>query len=453
MSAPRSSVRVRFPPSPTGFCHVGTARMAILNFLFARKHGGHIVFRSEDTDKERSRPEFESDIIDSFSWLGLSWDEFYRQSERTEKYRSALEQLVAEGRAYVSEEESKKLPGTTVRVIRLKNPGSRITFVDLIRGEITFDTAELGDFVIARAIDDPLYHLAVVVDDADMRITHVIRGEDHISNTPRQILIQEALNLPRPAYAHYPLHLSANRAKLSKRTGDVAVRAYREKGYLPQALFNYLAMLGWTPPSGREILTIEEMMAEFEITDIHKGGAIFDLEKLRWYNRQYLHLLSSEEFSSQMSEVLRHALEERGLSSDDTVAAKLVPIVRERVSVWDELRTLVANGEFDFFFADPRPDTALIPQKGVSREDTVRHLVAIEHMLDEMPATYFEEEERVKPPLWTYATAQGRAAVLWPLRYALTGLERSPDPFTVLSVIGKESALRRIRAAHALLSL
>ncbi len=210
-------VRVRFPPSPTGYCHVGTARMAILNYLFAKNHEGQIIFRSEDTDKERSKREYETDIIDSLTWLHLSWDEFYRQSERTALYRDKLKQLIDEGKAYISEEESKKTAGEKVQVIRFKNPGSKITFNDLIRGEITFDTTDLKDFVIARAEDDPVWHFAVVVDDADMKITHVIRGEDHISNTPRQILIQEALGFPRPAYAHYPLHLATDRSKLSKR--------------------------------------------------------------------------------------------------------------------------------------------------------------------------------------------------------------------------------------------
>ena len=213
------SVRVRFPPSPTGYCHVGTARMAIVNYLFARRRDGVVIFRSEDTDKGRSKPEFEADIMASLHWLGLSWDEFYRQSERTDVYRAAIDTLLAGGKAYISEEESKKEPGVMVRPIRLKNPGTQVTFTDIIRGDITFDTAELKDFVIARSIDDPLYHLAVVVDDADMKISHVIRGEDHISNTPRQILIQEALGYTRPEYAHYPLHLSTERSKLSKRTG------------------------------------------------------------------------------------------------------------------------------------------------------------------------------------------------------------------------------------------
>lgn len=443
-----SIVKVRFPPSPTGYCHVGTARMAILNYLFARKHGGSIVFRSEDTDKERSRAEYEDDIRESLSWLGLSWDEFYRQSERTHVYTTALLQLIREGKAYVSEEESKKEPGVRVRPVRLKNPGTVITFADEIRGEITFDTAELKDFVIARSINDPLYHLAVVVDDHDMGITHVIRGEDHISNTPRQILIQEALGYSRPVYAHYPLHLSADRAKLSKRTGDVAVRSYREKGYLSGALLNYLATLGWTPPSGREILSLDDMVSEFELKDVHKSGAIFDLEKLRWYNRHYLHELSPGEFAAEASIILSEEMHTRGITVTDDLVLKLWPIIRERIGVWEDLREAIRDAEFDFFFKDPVLDSARISQKGVEPNVTLKHLAACAEMLTSVTEEDFTESH-IKDRLWPYATSEGRGAVLWPLRYALSGLEKSPDPFVILGIIGKETALRRIEAARS----
>ncbi len=448
-----SAVRVRIPPSPTGFCHVGTARMAILNYLFARKHKGQIIFRSEDTDKERSKPEFEADIIESLTWLELSWDEFYRQSERIEIYREALQQLIREGKAYVSEEESKKEPGVQVHPVRLKNPGTKITFTDLIRGEITFDTTELGNFVIARAEDDPLYHCAVVVDDAKMGITHVIRGEDHISNTPRQILIQEALGFPRPAYAHYPLHLSTDRAKLSKRTGDVAVREFREKGYLPQALLNYLATLGWSAPSGKEILTLDTMIHEFALEDVHKSGAVFDLEKLRWYNRHYMLALSENEFRAHANSTLKASIEARGLVWSEDIGTSLAPIIRERIAVWDDLKTLVAEGELDFFFADPTLDSARLPQKGVSVEDTLRHLQTAQKLLTELPVEGYSSAESLKKALWDYATEKGRGAVLWPLRYSLTGLERSPDPFVVASAIGREAVLRRIKTALASLAV
>ncbi|MBI5456591.1 glutamate--tRNA ligase [Candidatus Kaiserbacteria bacterium] len=443
------SIRVRFPPSPTGYCHVGTARMAIVNYLFAKKNGGQIVFRSEDTDKERSKKEFEADIIEQLHWLGLGWDEFYRQSERTEIYRKAIHDLIGEGKAYVSEEESKKEPGKMAQVIRLKNPGRTITFTDVVRGDITFDTTELGDFAIARAEDDPLYHLAVVVDDADMGITHVIRGEDHISNTPRQILIQEALGASRPVYAHYPLHLSADRSKLSKRKGDVAVRSYREKGFLSQALLNYLAALGWTPPSGKEILSLTEMIAEFKLEDLHKSGAVFDTEKLRWFNREYLVQLSDDEFTPIAMEWLKKS--HTHLSWNESIAAKIIPSLRERISVWSDIETLASEGDLDYFFTAPTLYGKSIPMKKIDIETTQRHLQHIVSVLQNMPAQFSAEE--IKSALWDYATTEGRGAVLWPLRYVLSGKDKSPDPFFIASVIGKDEALERVNTGiSALLS-
>ncbi|MEK7133930.1 MAG: glutamate--tRNA ligase family protein [Patescibacteria group bacterium] len=435
------NVRVRFPPSPTGYCHVGTARMAILNYLFARKQGGKIIFRSEDTDKERSKREFEADIMESITWLGLSWDEFYRQSERTAVYRAALERLIGEGKAYVSEEESKKEPGVMVKPVRLKNAGKKITFTDLIRGGITFDTTELKDFVIARSIDDPLYHLAVVVDDADMDITHVIRGEDHISNTPRQILIQEALGLPRPAYAHYPLHLSAERSKLSKRTGDVAVRSYREKGYLPEALLNYLSVLGWTPPSGNEILSLEEMITEFELRDIHKSGAVFDIEKLNWFNHSYLARLSIGEY------------EQRLVEFAGAKGSKLPDIERISHDLQQRGRTLeealqLYEDEYKGLQSAPRYDVALLLRGAKVDAGTVKkHLQFTSTALGAVPDDMEFSAERVKKEIFDYATEHGRGSVLWPLRVALTGREKSPDPFTVAGYLGKEETLRRINNA------
>jgi len=437
-------VRVRYPPSPTGFCHVGTARMALLNFLFAKKHGGAIVFRVEDTDKERSKKEYEDDIIESFRWLGLSWDEFYRQSERTEVYREAIKDLIDTNKAYVSEEESKKEPGEKVRVVRLRNPGTRITFVDIIRGEISFDTTELGDFTIARNLEAPLYHLSVVVDDEAMGITHIIRGEDHISNTPRQILIQEALGYSRPQYAHYPLHLAMDRSKLSKRKGDVAIRDYRGKGYLPEALRNYLANLGWTPPSEREILTLDEMVAEFELTDVHKSGAVFDVEKLRWFNREYLLQLSEDTFQKESIFKLRETLTARGVKWDERIASSLAPILRERISTWGDIHTLAVEGEFDYFFTNPHIDPVLVPGKRSDAETATKHLTKIKKMLSTLSVREFANAESIKASVWEYATKEGRGSVLWPFRYALTGRERSPDPFIVAALIGREAVLERI---------
>jgi glutamyl-tRNA synthetase len=422
--------------------------MAILNYLYAKKHGGAIVFRSEDTDKARSKIEFEEDIKEQLHWLGLSWDEFYRTSELVGDHAAAMQKLVDEDKAYVSTEESKKEPGTMVQVVRLRNPGKSVTFTDEIRGDITFDTTELGDFAIGRAIDDPLYHLAVVVDDATHGITHVIRGEDHISNTPRQILIQEALGYPRPVYAHYPLHLGADKSKLSKRTGDVAVRSYREKGFLSKALFNYIAMLGWTPPSEREIMSKDEMIQEFELSDLHKSGAVFDMEKLRWFNRQYLLELPEEAFAGGALERMKSALESRGIAFDESTATRILPVVKERISVWEDINEMAAEGELDFFFATPILDASQIPGKQGSAEEAVEHLAALHSTLSAVSDEIFADTERLKGTVWDYATEKGRGAVLWPLRYALSGRAKSPDPFTIASIVGKEATLDRIKSAR-----
>ena len=445
-----SSVRVRFPPSPTGYCHVGTARMAILNYFFAKKNGGTIIFRSEDTDKARSKLEYEEDIKEQLKWLGLSWDEFYRTTELVETHTSALQKLVTEGKAYISKEESKKEPGVLIELVRLRNPGKSVTFTDLIRGDITFDTTELGDFAVARAIDDPLYHLAVVVDDAQQGVTHVIRGEDHISNTPRQILIQEALDYDRPHYAHYPLHLGADKSKLSKRSGDVAVRSYREKGFLPEALLNYIALLGWTPPSQKEILSLEEMIAAFAIEDLHKSGAVFDVEKLRWFNRQYLLKQPEEEFMKALFAIMKINFEERGVLWDDKKALHLMPLLRERISVYEDARLLIREGELDFFFMHPALEVAKIPERKSSSTEAKEHLAYISRIFAALPDADFKEAS-LKAALWDYATEKGRGAVLWPLRYTLSGRDKSPDPFAIAEILGRKTTLERVRGAQALL--
>ena len=444
-------MRVRIPPSPTGLCHVGTARTALLNFLFARKNDGQLIMRIEDTDKERSTAEFEKDIIDSISWLGVRWDEFYRQSERGDIYRKHLRKLIDSGKAYESEEESKKDAGKVVHVIRLKNPGSKITFADLIRGDITFDTKELGDCVVARTVDDSLYHFAVVVDDYEMRISHVIRGEDHISNTPRQILIQEALGFGRPSYAHFPLNLAADRSKLSKRNADVSIKSYIEKGYLPDAMINYLAIIGWTPPSGKEILSLREMIEEFDISGIHKSGSVFDNNKLRWFNRQYLQKIPRERFADEALKILKRSLSNRGIEWNPTVGAALTPLFGERTSVWDDIRVQVDEGEFDFFFSDPKLNADLIPDKKSTPSEALKHLTVLNSLFSSASIDSFDSPDSIRQIVLDYGTKEGRGAVLWPLRYSLTGRIRSPDPFVVASIIGKTPTRQRIASAIEML--
>lgn len=439
-----NKVITRFPPSPTGYCHVGTARMAILNYLFARKHGGIIIFRSEDTDKERSRREYEEDIIEQLHWLGLSWDQFFRTSELVGDHIEAIGTLIKADKAYISEEESKKEKGKIVEVVRLRNPGKVVTFTDVIRGDITFDTTELGDFAIARAVDDPLYHLAVVVDDAKERVTHVIRGEDHISNTPRQILIQEALGYERPVYTHYPLHLGSDKSKLSKRTGDVAVRSYREKGFLPEAMLNHIAVLGWTPPSGKEVLSLEEMIHEFALEDLHKSGAVFDIEKLKWFNRMYIAQLSFEEFESRLTLFM----DERGIAPP-THLRHVIPLLHERSETLAESVALL--GEYDFINHNVSYDRDLLLKGARTDQASVeRHLLRLKELISAIDGLF--DADAVKAAIFPYATKEGRAAVLWPLRVALSGKEESPDPFTIASLIGQNNTLVRIDNAIATLT-
>ncbi len=271
------TVITRFPPSPTGYLHIGRARTALFNYIFARQNAGKMIFRFEDTDAVRSKKEFEEIMTESLVWLGISWDNkvIEKQTERLEKYKEYLRKLVEENKAYISKEkilEGDKA-GQENEVVRFRNPNKKITFKDLIRGDITIDTTDLEDFIIARNIDSPLYHLAVVIDDFEMGITHIIRGEDGISNTPRQILIQEAIGAPLPIYAHLPLILAADRSKLSGRHGAVSVTEYKVEGYLAEAMVNYLALLGWNPGTDQEIFSMDELTKVFDISKVQKAGA------------------------------------------------------------------------------------------------------------------------------------------------------------------------------------
>lgn len=438
----KESVKVRIPPSPTGNLHIGTARVAIFNFLFAKKNKGLIVLRLEDTDIERSTKEFEDNILESLEWLGITYDEFYRQSERTKIYTNHINKLLDSGKAYLSKEQKKDGGGET-EVVRMKNPGQKITFTDVVRGEVTFDTKELGDFVIARAIDDPLYHLAVVVDDFEMGITHVIRGEDHISNTARQILIQQGIGAPRPIYAHIPLIFSSDRSKLSKRHGATAITDYRDKGFLPQAMVNYLAFLSWNPGGEQEIYSVAELIHEFDITKVQKGGAVFNEEKLRWFNREYLLRMDA----SETAKIIIDKLSSKKLFSDKRTLDILVSLIKERIHVWSDIDKLINDKEFDYFFVEPEYETGLLLWKNEKDLETVkRHLELVLKKLALISEKNFNSEN-IKNAIWDYAEKEGRGNVLWPLRVALTGKDKSPDPFTVAVILGKEKSEKRIQSA------
>ncbi len=328
MKSRNKKVIVRMAPSPTGSFHIGTARTALFNYIFAKQKKGKFILRMDNTDEERSTKEFEDNILGSFSWLNFEYDELYHQSDRKELYKSYLKKMLSNGSAYLSKEESKE-EGQRLEVIRFENPNEKVVFEDIIRGQVEFDTTDLGDFIVAKSVEEPLYHLASVVDDLEMKVTHVIRGEDGLSNTPRQILIQRAIGAPRPLYAHLPLILATDKSKLSKRKHgeSVSLDYYRQKGYLPEAVINYLALLGWNPGTNKEIFTLEELIKEFDISQVHKGGAIFDEKKLEWVNKQHINLLSpgeklkiiAKDFDAKIIPKLDRAKIWKGIGAEETL--------------------------------------------------------------------------------------------------------------------------------------
>ncbi len=441
-------VVTRFAPSPTGYMHMGGVRTALFAYLFARKNGGKFILRIEDTDKERSKKEFDNGIIDSMKWLGLSYDEFFRQSERGEIYRKYIEGLVKSGKAFVSKEETS---GEDKRseVIRFKNPNKVIKFTDLIRGEIAFDTTELGDFVIAKSFGEPVFHLALAVDDYEMGITHVVRGDDHISNTPRHILLFEAIGATPPTFAHLPLVLASDHTKLSKRKhGEVvSLEYYRKLGFLSEAVINFMALIGWNPGTDQEIFSLEELVEAFDLSKVQRSGAIFNIEKLNWFNKHYIAKLTPERKLTLVKEFLSekqiHIVEAN---------PKLLEVMLERVSNFGELRDLLNAGEYDYFFGKPVYEKNSLLWKGKGDfAETAKRLAEARKLLEGVPDESFNRVS-VKEVLWPYAEKEGRGEVLWPLRVALSGKEKSPDPFVLAEMLGKEETLRRVGEAIHLLS-
>jgi len=444
MEKPTRNIVTRFAPSPTGVLHIGGVRTALFNYLYAKQHGGTFILRIEDTDKERSKREYEEGIIESFEWLGLPHDAFYRQSDRTEIYREKLRELIDKGLAYEGEENKEG----TGPVIRFKNPNKEIVFDDKIVGTVSFHTEELGDFVIARDIESPIYHFVVVVDDGMMEVTHVIRGQEHLNSTARQILVLEALGYPRPDYAHIPLIMSPRGGKLSKRDPEVmSVMEYKEGGYIQDAILNFLAFIGWNPGDEREILSKEDLVREFSLERVQKSGAAFNSQKLDWINKQYIQKLTDEELFTWVKEFIPEPVFEK-LSSLNT--QKLFRALTERIANFKELRDAALAGDFAYFYAHPdySPDS-LIP-KDSTKEATRLHLTYTKGILSEYTGEF--NAENIKELIWDYATKEGRAQVLWPLRFCLSGKEKSPDPFSIAELIGKESTLSRIQIAIDMLS-
>ncbi len=464
-------IRVRFAPSPTGWISFGNARTALYNWLFARHWGGKFLLRIEDTDEERSKPEFETDLLQGLEWLGLKWDEeIVRQSERRPVYQKYLEKLLANHHAYwcfcseekleaerqsqlasgqpqvysgtcrsIPEKEAEdRIKNGERAVIRLKTPAAKYSFEDLVRGKVEFDSAQFGDVVIAKSLNEPLYNFAVVIDDEFQKITHVIRGEDHLSNTPKQMAIAAALDIKPPHYAHLPLILGPDKKKLSKRYLAAGLREYRAQGYIPEAIINFLVLLGWHPAEDREVLSVAELVKEFALERTQKAGAIFNPEKLDWLNAHYLRNLSVDEFINISQDFWPVGWQEETLR-------KALPLVRERLK---KLSDLPETGGLFFGLPEYVPELLIWKKADLaSAKNALQKLISsLENLAEE------KFSEKAKTEIDALAEKLGRGEVFWPLRVALSGRENSPGPLEILEVLGKAETLRRLKVAQTKLN-
>lgn len=494
---PKKIIRTRFAPSPTGLFHIGSARTALFNLLFAKKYKGKLILRIEDTDLERSDSKYEKDIEESLKWLEINWDEGpniggpfgpYRQSERSEIYNKYISELIDRGCAFYcfhSKEflekeyveqikikenpahycEFRKLPIKDALkrlikeegIVRFKTPQDlKITFTDLIRGEINFNSDALGgDFSLARVKNSkyffPLYNLAVVLDDHLMKISNVIRGEEHISNTPKQILLQQALGFEMVEYAHLPLILAPDKSKLSKRHGAMSVNEYKKMGYLPETIINFLAFLGWNPGTDKELYSLEELIKEFDLSKVQKNGAVFNIEKLDWLNGCYLRKMSIDDLTKKVIAFL----ENEGLISDD------FPVKNEPDSIWEYIKKITAieqprikkineiGERAAYFFKAPDYQSKLLIWRDMLFKDIVVSLNVSFKLLSEINDSNWNKNTLEKFLLKEAERAKNKdkGRLLWPLRVAITGLEKSPGPFEILEILGKKESLERINAA------
>ncbi len=472
------TVRVRVAPSPTGYLHVGNARAALFNWLFARHNEGTFILRVDDTDLERSTPEFETDILASLRWLGLDWDEgvevggphgTYRQSDRLRHYQERAADLVESGAAYYDDRTPEDLeelrnraqrekvhPGHYIRrpatpatggVIRLSVPQDRaVAFRDLVRGSVSFEARDVDDFVILRSDGTPTYHLASTVDDVDYGITHVARGEDLLPSTPKHILLTRALGAEPPTYAHLPLLFGPDGKKLSKRHGETALSHYRDAGYLPDAVFNYLSLLGWSIDGDRTIFTRDEAVEAFDLADVSGNPAVFDPDKLSWMNGEYMRAMDPAEFRALARPHIESAVG-RHLDSQDWARFEAVSdLVQERTRLLPEAGAQVRFLFEDFDVYDATAWDKVMAKDGVGAilDSALERLTAVEDWSSE------SIETALRDMLEGLGIGAGKG--LQPLRVAVTGSSVSPPLFESISALGKEKTLQRLTRARGLLS-
>ncbi len=473
--------RVRFAPSPTGYLHVGGARTALFNWLFARHTGGTFILRIEDTDFERSSEEMVEGILEGMRWLGLTWDEGpFFQSQRLDLYKATAAKIVAGGHAYPcfctkdeleqrrkeaaaggrppmydrrcrripKDEAQARIAAGEAAAMRFAVPeGGSTSFDDAVLGTVEFANAEIEDFVLLRSDGIPTYHLSVVADDIDMRLTHIIRGADHISNTPKQVLQYRALGAELPIFAHVPLILGPDKTRLSKRHGATSVMAYKQMGIVPEAFRNFLSLLGWTPGAikdangkDREVFSSEELIGLFTLDGISKSNAVFDNDKLAWFNAEYIRAMPVE----QLSRCLEPFFEEAGLNASPEKLLAVTPLIRERIKT---LRDAV--GAADFFFVDemaPYDPADLIPQKG----DAALARRILEHTRELLAATAFDHvalEQALREAAVSLGIKTG--PMFQPIRVAVCGRKNAPPLFETMAVLGREICIARIQQAEA----
>ena len=480
------AARVRFAPSPTGYLHIGGARTALFNWLYARRHGGIFVLRIEDTDVERSSAEMVEGILDGLRWLGLEWDEGpkiggpygpYFQSGRLDRYRAMAERLVSSGHAYycyctpeqlkdrreasgqregwkydrtccglTTEQIAAHAGAGTPRAIRFKVPGGIMRFDDLVHGAIEFDCANLEDFVILRSDSHPTYQLSVVSDDLEMAITHVVRGDDHISNTPKQILLYQAIGAEVPQFAHVPLILGPDRKRLSKRHGATSVTEYARQGFLPEAMVNFLSLLGWSPGTNDEVFTRGELVSAFTLEGISGGSAVFNLEKLEWFNQQHIARLAPDELARR----LKPWFAEAGLLRDEYLGDRhawffaVLELLKPRAK---RLQDFATQGRF--FFTDEIEYDAAAVEKHLGAEGMAGHLAALDAAFAQLPTFDLASTELA---LRSTADARGvkAASLIHAVRVATTGKSVSPGLFDVLALVGRNDVRTRLRTAAGL---
>lgn len=424
-------VRVRFAPSPTGSLHIGGARTCLFNWLYAQALKGRFVLRIEDTDKLRSKKEYLDEILDSLSWLGFKWDEIYYQGQRFALYREYAEKLLKAGAAYIERSE-----GGKEAVIFRVNP-QKIKIKDLIRGDIEFEAESIKDQVLIKSDGTPTYNFACVVDDAATGITHVIRGDDHISNTPKQVLLYNALRLPLPEFAHLPLILGSEGGRLSKRTGATSIGDYRKMGYLAQALVNYLLLLSWSPGSNREIIAIDEAIQIFDIKDVNKTAATFNLDKLNWINNQYLKKEDAQKLADAVIPLLIEKGYVRAGDFDRSYIVSLLKLFQARLARINDFPDWA-----DFFFVE---DIQIDPQAqekylsaDLSREFRI--------FVDRLDGLKEFEPETIEASFREMAKELGveARALIHPIRVALTGKTVGPGLFEVIYYLGRERTKQRL---------